>query len=308
MHETEDLRSIRLTLWIYAVIFAGKLAAYFLTGVMAVFAEALHTLSDIFIAGFLLLALLWARKKADAEHMFGHGRVQNAAALVAATLFISFTSLRLYEEAITRLLHPHEAAHQNLGLALGVLLVSMLVAAAPLVTLLRQKTRGAVAKAQFLELINDELGLLAALLGTLLVMWGRPVADPLAAILVATIIAVNAIGLFRENLSFLLGRAPEPRLMEAVRQAALSTTGVLSVHNLRAEVIGPGTVHTALHIEIKRGTSIEQADAIATEVKARIHKLTDYGYCIVHADPEGSQSAGTLHDPRTNELTGGALY
>jgi cation diffusion facilitator family transporter len=176
-------------------------------------------------------------------------------------------------------------------LAIGVLIVSMLIAAAPLVTLLRQKTRGAAAKAQFIELINDELGLLGALLGTLLVMWGKPIADPLAAIFIATIIAINAVGLFRENLSFLLGRAPEPPLMGAIRQAALSTPGVLSVHNLRAEMIGPEIVHTALHIEVKCGMPIEQADAIATEVKACIHKLTNYGYCIVHVDPEGSQLA-----------------
>jgi ferrous-iron efflux pump FieF len=306
MHEVEDLRSIRLTLVVYIVIFAGKLAAYLVTGVMAVFAEALHTLSDIFIAGFLLVALLWARKKADREHMLGHGRAQNAAAMVAATLFLSFTSFKLYEEAITRLLHPHEATHQNLGLAIGVLIVSMLIAAAPLVTLLRQKTRGAAAKAQFIELINDELGLLGALLGTLLVMWGKPIADPLAAIFIATIIAINAVGLFRENLSFLLGRAPESQLMEAIRQTALSTPGVLSVHNLRAEMIGPEIVHTALHIEVKCGMPIEQADAIATEVKARIHKLTDYGYCIVHVDPEGSQLPETLHDPQTGALTSGA--
>ncbi len=303
MPEAEDLRSIRLTLVVYIVIFAGKLIAYFVTGVMAVFAEALHTLSDILIAGFLMLALLWARKKADREHMLGHARAQNAAALVAATLFISFTSYKLYEEAVARLLHPHEASHQNLGLAVGVLIASMLIAAAPLVALFRQKTLGAAARAQFIELINDELGLLAALLGTLFVMRGKPVADPLATIFVATIIAINAVGLFRQNLSFLLGRAPDPQLMEAIRQAALSTAGVLSVHNLRAEMIGPGTVHTTLHIEIRRGTPIEQADAIATEVKERIHKLTDAGYCVVHVDPEGSQPAETLHDPRTGELT-----
>ena len=303
MHEAEDLRSIRLTLVVYVVIFAGKIVAYLATGVMAVFAEALHTLSDIFIAGFLLVALLWARKKADREHMLGHGRAQNAAALVAATLFISFTSFKLYEEAIPRLLHPHEAAHQNLGLALGVLAVSMLIAAAPLVKLFRQKTRGAAAKAQFIELINDELGLLAALVGTLFVMWGKPIADPLAAIVVATIIAINAVGLFRENLSLLLGRAPAPEKMAEIKSAALGTPGVLSVHNLRAEMIGPETIHTALHIEVKRGITIEQADAIATEAKARIHKLTNYGYCIIHMDPEGSQQPETLHDPLTGELT-----
>ncbi len=303
MHESEDLSSIRLTLILYIVIFAGKLAAYLLTGVMALFAEALHTLSDIFIAGFLLVALLWARRRADREHMLGHGRAQNAAALVAATLFISFTSFKLYEEAIPRLLHPHEANHQNLPLAVGVLVVSMVIAAAPLLKLFRQKTRGAAAKAQFIELINDELGLLAALLGTLFVWWGHPIADPLAALFVATIIAINAAGLFRENLSFLLGRAPDRELMAAIDHAALSTPGVLSVHNLRAEMIGPETVHTALHIEVKRGIPIELADAIATEVKARIHKLTNYGYCIVHMDPEGSQAPETLHDPKTGELS-----
>ncbi len=303
MHEEEDLRSIRLTLAVYVVVFAGKVVAYLATGVMAVFAEALHTLSDIFISGFLLVALIWAGRKADREHMLGHGRAQNAAALVAATLFISFTSYKLYEEAVPRLLHPHAATHQNLGLAIGVLVASMLIAAAPLVTLLRQKARGAAAKAQFIELINDELGLLAALIGTLFVMWGQPIADPLAAVFVATIIAVNAVGLFRENLSFLLGRAPDPERMEAIRQAALSTPGVLTVHNLRAEMIGPDTVHTALHIEVKRGTPIEQADAIATEAKARIHQLTNQGYCIVHMDPEGSQPAETLHDSQTGELT-----
>src|SRR5512138_605752 len=77
VHDAEDFRSIRLTLIVYAIVFAGKLITYMVTGVMAVFAEALHTLSDIFISGFLLAALHWARKKADREHMFGHGRAQN---------------------------------------------------------------------------------------------------------------------------------------------------------------------------------------------------------------------------------------
>ena len=77
------------------------------------------------------------------------------------------------------------------------------------------------------------------------------------------------------------------------------------MHNLRAEMIGPETVHIALLVEVKRDILIEQADAIATEVKARIHELTNYGYCIVRVDPEGSQPAGTLHDPRTGELAGG---
>jgi cation diffusion facilitator family transporter len=283
--ESEDIRSLTLTLGVYVLIFAQKLVAYFFSGVMALFAEALHTLSDIFVAGFLLIATLRSRKKADEVHMFGYGRAQNVAALVAATLFISFTSFELYKEAIPRLFSAEEATYENLPLALGVILVSMLIAAAPLIKLFRQKTRGAAAKAQFTELINDELGLLGALLGTLGIVWGWPLADPLAAVFVATIIAYNAIGLFRENMSMLLGRSPGPEYLARVERLARSVPGVLGVHDLRAEYIGPDTVHAGLHVEVQRGMAIEEADRIAHEVDRRVHEGLDSGYCVIHVDP-----------------------
>jgi cation diffusion facilitator family transporter len=282
--EGKELRALQLTLGVYLVVFAMKLAVYFMTGVMALLAEALHTLSDIFVSGFLLVAMIWSRKQADATHMFGHGRAQNVAALVAATLFISFTSLRLYEEAIPRLFQPHEAAHQNLSLALGVLVVSMAIAAAPLVSLFRQKQRGAAAKAQLMELVNDELGLLAAFVGTLFVLWGQPLADPLAAIVVATIIAVNAVRLFRENLSFLVGRAPGVDFIEKVTALGRSVPGVVDVHNIRAEYIGPNAMHAELHIRVPRGLLIEEADRIAGEVRERVYQTTDCQYCTIHVD------------------------
>jgi cation diffusion facilitator family transporter len=285
MNESDDIRGLQLTLGVYVLIFAMKLVVYLMSGVMALLAESLHTLSDIFVAGFLLLAALYSRKEADQTHMFGYGRAQNVAALVAATLFISFTSFELYKEAIPRLFRPSEAAYQNLNLAIGVLLVSMVIAAAPLFILFRQKTRGAAAKAQLTELFNDELGLLAALVGTLFIVWHTPIADPLAAIFVATMIAYNALGLFRENLSFLLGRSPGPEYLANIERLARSVEGVLGVHDLRAEYIGPGIVHAGIHIEVLRGTPIEEADRISTEVHKRIHAGQESGFCVIHVDP-----------------------
>lgn len=289
---TEDVRSLEIALGVYVLVLALKLAVYFATGVMALLAEALHTLSDIFVSGFLLVAAIWSRKEADEVHMFGYGRAQNVGALVAATLFISFTSLRLYEEAIPRLFRPAEATYENLGLALGVLVVSMAIAAIPLVRLYAQKQRGAAAKAQLMESINDELSLIAALIGTLFIVWGQPIADPIAAIAVATIIAYNGVKLFLDNLSFLLGRSPGPEYLAKVENLARSVEGVLGVHDLRAEYIGPDTVHAGMHIEVRRGLPIEEADRIAEEVRERVHQGAESGYCVIHVDaaePEGPQ-------------------
>lgn len=203
--EGKDLRSLKLAVRLYILVFAMKLVVYYLTGVMALLGEALHTLSDIFISGFLLVAIIWSRKEADEVHMFGYGRAQNVAAMVAATLFISFTSYKLYEEAIPRLFEPSAADYQNLSLALAIVVASMFIAAVPLISLLKEKQRGAAAKTQLRELVNDELGLAAALIGTLFILWGMPLADPIATIAVATIIPTMPSGFFARTLAFCWG-------------------------------------------------------------------------------------------------------
>lgn len=85
----EGVAALRIAVVMYLPVLAVKLGVYLVTGVLALLAEALHTLSDLFISGFLLVAVSYGRREQDEEHMFGHGRVGNVAALVAATLFIS---------------------------------------------------------------------------------------------------------------------------------------------------------------------------------------------------------------------------
>lgn len=288
MKESGDVRALKVALGAYVLVFALKLAVYFMSGVMALMAEAFHTLSDIFVTGFLLAAAYYSRKAADATHMFGYGRAQNVAALVAATMFISFTSYKLYEESIPRLFEPAGGAYQNLGLVIGVIVLSMGIAAIPLINLFRQKTRGPAARAQFLESINDELGLVAALGGTVLILWGLPVADPVASILVATIIAYNGIKLFLENFSLLVGRSPGPEYLGRLESLARSVPGVVGVHGLRAEYVGPETVHAGLHVEVQPGISIDDAERIRKEVDARIHRDVSPGYCYVQVEPASS--------------------
>ena len=281
----QEIRSLFITVGFYAIIFIMKLIAYFYTNVMAMLAESFHTLSDLFISGFLLIALLWSRKGADTDYQFGRGRAQNVAALLAATLFLSFTSYKLYEESIPKLVHPTSYDFQNLPIAIGVLIVSMILAAVPLVSLVRQKKIGAAAEAQQLELINDELGILSALIGTIFITLGFPLADPIATIIVATIIAINAIGVFRDNLGLVLGKSPGQQYIEKIRQIALSTSGVNGVVGPWAEYIGPDEIHVDLQIKVSSGISIDVANDIARNVRQQVQAETNCLYCSVHPEP-----------------------
>lgn len=292
-----ETRGLQVALGVYALVFALKLSVWLASGVMAVFAEALHTLTDLFISGFLLAAAVWSRKSADEVHPFGHGRAQNAAALAAAVLFISFTSYTLYLEAIPHLFAPVEATYRNLDLVVAVLLVSIVLAAIPLLILRRDRSRGAAARAQLRELVNDELGLVAALVATIGIAEGEPLLDPIAAIVVATIIAYGAVGLLRENVSILLGASPDAEALARIRAAARSVEGVLGIHDLRAEYVGPKALHADFHIEVAAERTVKDANDIVRAVHDRVRRDADCEYCYVHVDP-APEAATSEKSPR----------
>jgi cation diffusion facilitator family transporter len=138
-------------------------------------------------------------------------------------------------------------------------------------------------------LINDELGLLAALIGTALVLAGETIGDPLAAIVIATIIAFNAVGLFRENMSILLGQAPSADFIARLENTARSVNGVEGVHGMRAEYIGPDVIHADIHIEVSAKLTLVEAHNIAKKVDALMEPLLGNGICEVHVDPKSTE-------------------
>ncbi|NJD30232.1 MAG: cation transporter [Chloroflexi bacterium] len=290
---SRDVRALKLAVGLYAVIFIAKLVTFQVTGVMSLFAEAFHTLSDIFIAGFLLVAALYSARRADERYMFGYGRAQNVGALVAAILFISFTAYKLYEEAIPRLFASEAATYENLWVALAVLVANLAIIGWPFVGLLRRRDRGAAAKAQLMAYLNDVLGISAAIVGTLFVMAGVAIADPIASLVVATIIAIDGIVLFRENVGFLLGRSPGNEYLSHLEDLARSVPGVVDVHEIRAEYVGPDVVHAGLHVAVAPGIQIEEADRIGSEVRRRIHDSSESDTCVVQVEPAAPALAAT---------------
>jgi len=284
-HATET-RGIKIALLGYLVLVALQLATYFMTNILVLLAQALEMLSDVLISTFLLLSASWSRKPADEFHMFGHGRAQNVAALVSATILISFMSLETFREAVPKLLQTPEAGEfQDTNLALIVILVGMFVVAIPTIDIMRVKARGASAKAQLVALLKDEVSYVAALIAVVLVAQGYLWADPLASTFVATVIAISGLYLFKDNVHYLVGRAPSRQFIEKVESTAKSVKGVLGIHDLKAEYVGPNIVHTGFHIEVARGTLIEEADRIAEEVKERVSRETGCQHCVIHVDP-----------------------
>ena len=77
-------------------------------------------------------------------------------------------------------------------------------------------------------------------------------------------------------------------LHSLIESTAKSVKGVLGIHDLRAEYVGPDMVQTGFHIEVAKGTTIEEADRIAEEVHMKVNRETGCQHCVIHVDPFAS--------------------
>ncbi|MDH7595266.1 MAG: cation diffusion facilitator family transporter [Candidatus Bathyarchaeia archaeon] len=194
--------------------------------------------------------------------------------------------MKLFEKPSPKLFQTAETSEfQNLPLALAVIIVGMFVIAIPTFYILRTKTKGVSVKAQLIALLKDEFSYIAALIAVILVGQGYYLADPAASIIVAAVIVFSGIYLFKDNVHCLVGRTPSKEFMEKIESTAKSVEGVLGVHDLRAEYVGPNVIHTGFHIEVAKNTPIEEADHIAEEVKEKISHETGCQHCVIHVDP-----------------------
>jgi len=79
------------------------------------------------------------------------------------------------------------------------------------------------------------------------------------------------------------------------RNEGITRQGVLDVHDLRDEYIGPDTVHAGMPIVVPRGLPIEEADRIAEEVWERVHQSADTGFCVIHMDAAETDQIPAAH-------------
>ena len=89
----------------------------------------------------------------------------------------------------------------------------------------------------------------------------------------------------KDNVHYLVGRAPNQQFFEKLESTVKSVKGVLGVHDLKAEYVGPNIIQASFHLEVEKGTSLENADRIAHEVEERASEEVKCQYSVIHVDP-----------------------
>jgi cation diffusion facilitator family transporter len=249
------------------VLVLAKLVVGLLTGSLGILSEAVHSLFDLAASTFTLFAVRTARKPADKEHPYGHGRAENLAAFAEGILLI-ITAVGIGFEAIRRLFEGGPPVNPT-GYAFGLLIGTLIIESGRAVVLRRvgRAADSEAMRADAIDRVADVLANAGVLLGLIGVRMGLVWADAAAALLVALVIVRAAGMLTWRSGDILIDRAPvgaEKQLRDAIQ----SVEGVREVRSVRVRRSGPNLIGDA-SIATGRMLSVEAATALANDVKAK---------------------------------------
>lgn len=229
----------------------------FLSGSLALLADATHMLTDAVALAFAASAHIIARRPADDRLHFGYHRAQVLAAFVNGIFLLILLGWICFE-ALRRFQTPIDV---NAPMMFAVAFLGLLANAAAYVILHRQGATDVNTRGALLHIVSDLFGSIAAIIAAIVIMlttW-TPI-DPLLSLLVAGLIGHSAWRLIKETGHILLQGAPSgidiTTLAEEIKTAA---PGVENVHDIRIWQITPEHASLTLHARVADARQSEEA-------------------------------------------------
>ncbi len=254
-----------------AMLALGIIGAW-LTGSLALLADAGHVLSDVLAIALGIAAAKVAARPASGRGTFGLGRVEILAALINGLALVAI-SIYIAYEAIGRFSEPPEIDGLGVFLFGGLGLLGNAVATWVLVRgdrsdiNLEGVLRHSVADAL------GSLGVVIAGLGIVLTGWNE--LDPIVGLLISVLILISSWRLIREPIEVLLERAPEGMDVEAVGMAIARVPGVREVHDLHIWSITSGFPALAAHVTV-------DATCVVDDTRRAIEKMLKAEFELEH--------------------------
>jgi len=274
----------RLSVLAAILLIVIKLVAGLVSGSLALVAEAAHSGTDLAAALLTLTIVRIAVRPADDDHPYGHGKAEHLAALAEAVLLLAlsgFVAVRAIERLVTGEFEPVDIT----GWLFAVVGVVIVIDVTRTVTLYRSahEHNSAALRASATHFASDLGGTLAVLIGLSLVAAGWPQGDPVAALVVAALVALAAGRLIFENAGVLMDRAPTG-IEQMIREAVTEAEPGVSLRRVRVRTAG-GRYFVDAVAGYRADAGLSEGHAVADEIERAVEALLPESEVVVHLEP-----------------------
>ena len=297
LHDARDAsrRALATALALTASYTVVEVVGGFLTGSLALLADAVHMLSDNVAIALALGAVWLASKPSTPERTWGYKRAEvlvalaNGVALVALAIWIFVAAARRLDDP------PDVLGGWMLAIGTAGIVVNVLAAA-----ILSRARGGLNVEAAFRHVLGDLLGSLGVLAAAVVILaTGWVEADPVAGMLIAVLVLVSSWSILRDSTSILLEAAPSGIDTREVGDRLARASGVVEVHDLHIWTITSGFPALSAHVLVRRG---EDCHARRRELERLLRAEFGIEHTTLQVDhvqdPGGLVELGRVERPR----------
>jgi cation diffusion facilitator family transporter len=257
----------------------------------ALIADGVHSLSDLATDFLVLFAAKHSHREADAEHPYGHGRIETVATVALGVALLAVAAGICYE-AVARLLELETLPHPGvLALVIALLSVASKEAIYQYTVRVARRLRSNMLHANAWHSRTDAISSIVVVIGVGGAMLGYPYLDGMAAVVVAVMIAKIGWDLVWSSLKELIDTSLDDEQLREIRELIMEVTGVRALHMLRTRRSG-SQVLVDVHILVDPELSVSEGHQIGERVRGElIGNLEEVTDVTVHIDPEDDELA-----------------
>lgn len=268
------------------LLFTGKLLAGIFSKSVAVIADAFNNLSDaaasvVTVAGFKL-----SGKKPDADHPFGHGRMEYIAGLIVSFLIL-MVGLELLKSSVESIIHPEKTDSSIFTVCALVASICvkciMYVYNHVIAKKICSPAMEATAKDSLNDCISTSVVLVTVIVNYFVPDFTLPL-DGIAGLIVAVFILRSGYEAAKDTVDPLLGVKADPEFVKEIESCVLEHKPISGIHDLIVHDYGPGRLMISLHAEVPGNENIFDLHEIIDETEYEISER--FGcHVTIHMDP-----------------------
>lgn len=276
-------------------VLALKLAAWWLTGSVALFADALESVVNVVASTAALVAIRFAAMPADANHPYGHDKAEYFSAVLEGA-FILVAAFVILNEVWSAWWHPRTPDLTPLGILISIIATALNGIWCMVLFRNGKRLRSPALLADGRHLLSDVVTSAGVLAGiSLALVTGYFWLDPLLAGLTAINILFSGVTLMRESVGGLMDEAVAPdqlaRIRGIVSQAA---EGAIEAHDIRTRHSGRWTF-VEFHLVVPGEMRVVEAHDICDRIEAALKAELGDSVIHIHVEPEGkAKHSGVL--------------
>jgi cation diffusion facilitator family transporter len=280
---------IRLALWSIAVgsiVLGLKYVAYLVTGSVALYSDALESIVNVATAIAAFFAVRLSAAPPDANHPYGHHKVEYLSAVLEGVLIV-VAALAILRKAYLGYLDPRPLDAPALGLAVNGLATVINGAWCVILFRIGRQRRSPALLADAQHLMTDVVTSLGVFAGVgLVALTGWLLLDPIIAALVALHILWWGWQLMRRSIGGLMDEAVSKEVLEKIRHAiSKEAEGALEAHDLRTRSAGRATF-IEFHLVVPGTMSVAESHMICDRIEAALRADLADSVITIHVEPE----------------------